>query len=155
MENALCPNCKKELKVKKCISETQAIMRCKQCGKDFSIIFDEKTFSKKFNTFNWGAFFLGWIWCFGNGKIGLGILLLFLGILIQIPYIGFIFSIPIVIIGIILGIRGNKIAWNNKKWNSVTDFEKALKAWNIAGILFTLITAIISAYTTFYYLKSL
>ena len=44
MEDALCPNCKKELKVKTCISETQAIMRCKQCKKNFNITFDEKNF---------------------------------------------------------------------------------------------------------------
>lgn len=155
MEDALCPYCKKELKVKTCISETQAIMRCKQCKKNFNITFDEKKFSRKFNTFNWGAFLLGWIWCFGNGKAGLGILLLILGFLGRTPYIGLLFAIPIIIIGIILGVKGNKIAWNNKKWNSVADFEKALKTWNLVGILFTIIIAIITAYTTFYYLNSL
>ena len=98
---------------------------------------------------------MGWIWCFGNGKAGLGILLLILGFLGRTPYIGLLFAIPIIIIEIILGVKGNKIAWNNKKWNSVADFEKALKTWNLVGILFTIIIAIITAYTTFYYLNSL
>lgn len=150
MEESLCPNCGKKLKIKKCINETQAIMRCKQCRKDYSVTFDEKAFSKKFNTFNWGAFGLGWIWCLYNGKIGTAILLLFLGFFTKIPYIGFVFSIPIVIIGIILGVRGNKIVWNNKRWNSIEDFEKALKAWNIAGILFIIITFIFCICNIFY-----
>ena len=73
MEKAVCPNCGKELSVCNYINETEAIMKCRHCNKKFKITFDEKTFPSKINSFNWGAFLSGGLWCLFNGKIGLGL----------------------------------------------------------------------------------
>jgi hypothetical protein len=36
---------------------------------------------------------------------------------------------------IIIGIKGNKWAWQNLKWESVESFQAKQKAWNIFGFL--------------------
>ena len=82
-----------------------------------------------------GAFLMGWIWCLGNGKKGLGFLLFLLYCFMNIPYIGILFSIPGLIIYFWLGVKGNKISWNNKAWKSVEEFEKAQRSWTIAGVI--------------------
>ena len=135
MEKTVCPNCGEKLVVDKCLGEKDAVMKCRHCKKGFNVSFDEKTFPTKFNSFNWGAFLMGWIWCLGNGKKGLGVLLFLLYCFMNIPYIGILFSIPGLIISFWLGVRGNKIAWNNKAWKSVEEFEKAQRSWTIAGVI--------------------
>ena len=53
----------------------------------------------------------------------------------NLPYIGILFSIPGLIIYFWLGVKGNKISWNNKAWKSVEEFEKAQRSWTIAGVI--------------------
>lgn len=109
MEKAVCPNCGKELSVCNYINETEAIMKCRHCNKKFKITFDEKTFPSKINSFNWGAFLSGGLWCLFNGKIGLGLFMLLLAL-----FQNWFFSILIIIICLYLGIEGNKLAWDGK-----------------------------------------
>ena len=135
MEKTVCSNCGEKLVVDKCLGEKDAVMKCRHCKKSFNVSFDEKTFPAKFNSFNWGAFLMGWIWCFANGSVGLGILSLLLTFLWNLPYIGLIFLIPDIIVLIYLGRKGNKIAWNNKEWKSVEEFKKVQKGWLIGGII--------------------
>jgi hypothetical protein len=67
--------------------------------------------------FNWGAFFLTWIWGIGNG-VWISFLALILGI----------------IWSIVLGIKGNEWAWQHKKWNSIEHFKKTQKIWSKWGV---------------------
>ena len=57
---------------------------------------------------NWGAFLFSWIWSLGNS--------VWIGLLALIPYVGFIMHF-------VLGVKGNKWAWENKKWDSVEPTE--------------------------------
>jgi hypothetical protein len=84
--------------------------------------------------FNWGAFFLTWIWGIGNG-VWISFLALILGI----------------IWSIVLGIKGNEWAWQHKKWNSVEHFKKTQKIWSkwgvglfIVGIAITILWIIVA-----------
>ncbi len=52
---------------------------------------------EEFTKWNWGAFFLSWIWCLSN-RVYLPLLLVF------IPIVNLAFPI-------IVGIKGNKWAW--------------------------------------------
>jgi hypothetical protein len=63
---------------------------------------------------SWGAFLLGWIWGIGNSTW-----IAFLGF---IPYFGFIWRF-------VLGAKGNKWAWQNKKWDSIEHFNRARRKW--------------------------
>ena len=71
--------------------------------------------------FNWGALLWGWIWAIGNG--------VWIGLLTLIPYVGFIMAI-------ILGLKGNKWAWEAQKdKKSPEEFVESQRKWTIAGVI--------------------
>jgi Tfp pilus assembly major pilin PilA len=71
---------------------------------------------------SWGAFLLNWIWAIGNRT--------WIGLLAIIPYVG-------VIVAIWLGIKGREMAWKNREWESVEQFNHVQKKWSrwAVGIL--------------------
>jgi len=73
---------------------------------------------------NWGAFFLSWIWGIGNR--------VWLALIALAPF-------PLgLAMGIILGIKGNEWAWQCKKWDSMEQFLKRQRTWmywSIAGFI--------------------
>ena len=71
---------------------------------------------------NWGAFFMNWIWSIGN-QVWIGLLALVFGI----------------IMSIILGIKGSEWAWQNRKWESVDQFKQVQRIWAIWGLVLFLI----------------
>ena len=68
---------------------------------------------------NWGAFLLTFIWGIGNN--------------VWISLIGFIpgFAIPMYIV---LGVKGNKWAWQKKKWDSIEHFKRTQRTWAKWGL---------------------
>jgi len=69
---------------------------------------------------NWGAFFLTWIWGISN-KV----------------WISFIAIAPFPIglaMGIVLGIKGNEWAWQCKKWDTIEHFRHRQRIWMYWGI---------------------
>ena len=70
---------------------------------------------------NWGAFFLTWIWGIGN-KVWLSLIAL-----IPLPFVG-------LAMGILLGIKGNEWAWQCKKWDSIEQFRHRQRIWMYWGI---------------------
>ncbi len=70
---------------------------------------------------SWGAFLFGWIWAIGNKT--------WIGLLCMIPYLGWLCRIY-------LGIKGRELAWQNKRWKSVAEFNRVQRKWSVwAGIL--------------------
>jgi len=67
---------------------------------------------------NWGAFFLNFIWAVGNRT--------WIGLLTIVPLVGYV-------IPIILGLKGNEWAWKNKKWKDIDHFKSVQKKWAIWG----------------------
>jgi hypothetical protein len=63
---------------------------------------------------NWGAFFLNWIWGVGNNT--------FIALLMFVPLVNFIMLF-------VLGAKGSSWAWQNKKWDSVEHFHKTQRKW--------------------------
>jgi hypothetical protein len=89
---------------------------------------------------NWGAFFLTWIWGIGN-NVWIALIAL-CGIL---PYIGWIVSL---VMAIILGVRGNEWAWQSKRWDSIEHFQKTQRTWMWWGLgVFLLQIALVVAVT--------
>lgn len=111
-------------------------------GKD-SIVPDEVA-----HHFNWGAFFLNWIWGIVNRTyiapivfisviFVLILAVLFIKILGPISVLlGPVSFIFLIIFSFWLGKNGNKFAWQNKKWKNIDEFHKIQKMWAIAGLLF-------------------
>ncbi len=69
---------------------------------------------------SWGAFSLNWIWAIGNKT--------WIGLLVLIPYVGFIFSF-------VLGFKGRQWAWQNKRWESVEHFQRVQRKWSFWGVV--------------------
>lgn len=70
--------------------------------------------------FNWGAFFLSWIWALAHRT--------WIGLLALIPVVGLVMCF-------VLGFKGNEWAWRNRHYPSIADFKKAQKSWAIAGLV--------------------
>lgn len=68
---------------------------------------------------NWGAFLLHWVWGVGNNTL--------VALLALLPCA--IFVMPIV-----LGLNGSKWAWQNKRWESVEQFQSVQRKWAQAGL---------------------
>lgn len=81
------------------------------------------------NKFNWGAFFLTWIWAIGNKTFNKLTLLLL--ILCLVPYVG-----PFSAIGLMLysGLTGNNRAWKSKQWRDLKHFKRVQRRWAFAGM---------------------
>lgn len=77
-------------------------------------------FPTELNHWNWGAFFLTWIWSVGN-KTWIGLLALF-------GPLAFIMAI-------VLGIKGNEWAWQNRKFESVEQFKNVQRTWARIGLI--------------------
>lgn len=68
---------------------------------------------------SWGAFLLNWIWAIGNRT--------WIGLLVLIPYLGFIMAI-------LLGIKGREWAWKNRHWDSIDHFNEVQRRWSFWGV---------------------
>lgn len=77
---------------------------------------------------NWGAFFLSWIWSIGNST--------WIGLIALVPYAGFIMAI-------VLGVKGNEWAWQNRRWESVEQFKATQKVWAIWGLILFMLSLIV------------
>jgi hypothetical protein len=75
---------------------------------------------KEIKRWNWGAFFLTWIWGLFHH--------VWLSLLVFIPYAGLVMMI-------ILGIKGSEWAWQAQHYDSIEEFKKRERKWNIAGII--------------------
>ena len=87
---------------------------------------------------NWGAFWLTWIWGIGNQ--------VWIALLALIPVVN-------IVMAFVLGAKGNEWAWKAKQWNSVEDFRRTQRVWSIIGwilgalaVLFTIIMVAISLF---------
>lgn len=69
---------------------------------------------------SWGAFFLNGIWGLGNRT--------YFALLAFIPILN-------IMMMIVLGFQGRKLAWKNKDWESIEHFEAVQRKWDIAGFV--------------------
>lgn len=69
---------------------------------------------------NWGAFFLNWIWGIGNST--------FIALLALIPVVN-------IVMLFVLGARGSRWAWRNRTWRDAEQFRRTQRNWGIAGAI--------------------
>lgn len=80
------------------------------------------------NRWNWGAFWLNWVWAAGNG--------VWWGLLALIPYVGFV-------VAIILGVNGNRSAW--EKFNgTAAEFDEKQRSWTKASWILLIVIIVLS-----------
>lgn len=84
--------------------------------------------------FNWGAFLLNWIWSIGNTSCGFAVLSTVLSF---IPLVGLGWAIY-------LGVKGNELAWQSKRWNDVEHFRRTQRTWTRVGIALFLVSVLLA-----------
>jgi len=96
---------------------------------------------------NWGAFFLDWIWAIGN-KAWIGVFLGLFAVIIYIvatqfnsEWVGWLTSI---VISVVLALKGSEWAWQNKRWDSIEHFKRTQKKWRNWGIMAAIVSFVIS-----------
>lgn len=65
---------------------------------------------------NWGAFFLNWIWGLGNGT--------YIALLMFVPFVN-------IVMPFVLGAKGDQWAWKNGRWRSAEHFRRVQRLWAI------------------------
>ena len=78
---------------------------------------------------NWGAFWLTWIWGIRNKT--------WIAFLAFIPFFGFVWAF-------FLGAKGNKWAWQNEKWETIEEYKQSQHRWAKWGLIIFIISISIS-----------
>ena len=73
---------------------------------------------------NWGAFWLTWIWGIRNRT--------YIAFLAFIPFASFVMPF-------VLGAKGNKWAWQNQKWDSIEQYKASQRRWAMWGLIIFII----------------
>ena len=76
---------------------------------------------------NWGAFWLSWIWGIGN-NVWIALLAFCLGI----------------IWSIVLGVKGNEWAWQHRRFDSLEQFKQTQAAWSKWGWIIGIISLVLA-----------
>jgi len=80
---------------------------------------------------NWGAFFLNWIWGLSNH--------VYVALLMFVPFVN-------IVMIFVLGAKGSAWAWRAKRWESVEEFKRVQRAWAIAGVIVVAAFALFAAF---------
>ena len=91
---------------------------------------DDSQFPPELKKWNWGAAGLSIIWGVYHG--------VWVSFVVLIPYVNWIWWI-------IMGLEGNKWAWQKRHWRSIEEFQEAQKKWKIWGIIFLFLPIILVA----------
>lgn len=68
---------------------------------------------------NWGAFFLNWVWGLGN-NVYIALLMFIPGVNLVMPFV--------------LGAKGNEWAWQRGNWASEQHFQRTQRIWTRVGV---------------------
>lgn len=93
------------------------------------LVIDNGPLPDELRGWNWGAFLLGWIWAVGHNV-----------------WIGLIALVPgaQLVMAIVLGIKGNEWAWQNRQFRSLEDFKETQKLWTKWGIIAAVASTLLS-----------
>jgi len=78
---------------------------------------------------NWGGFLLTWVWGIGNN--------VWWSFLVFVPYLGFL------VMPWVLAFKGNELAWQSKRWESVEHFKRVQHTWAMWGIWITVAVTVL------------
>ena len=76
------------------------------------------------NCWNWGAFFWNWIWLIPINPT-FAIIMCFANM--------FTCGLSTLVLAFYLGIKGNEMAWERKKYESIEEFQEEQKKWSLTG----------------------
>ena len=108
-------------------------------------------FPLELKRWNWGAFLFNWVWALAHNS-WFGLLALFFPVVSFLALFasGWVLAIVFfagligtVAVAILLGIKGNKLAWQNRKFANREEFESVQRIWaRVALITYAFILAL-------------
>ena len=131
-----CPFCGEEI--------LSIANKCKHCGETLSTnnpnnhVRQSANMPKELEKYNWGAFFMAWIWGLCNGMpTNIIVITIVLCILSYVPIIDFV-AAPFAL-GLLIwnGTQGNKWAWAHNNRGSVEKFNEYQKKWVFWPLIIT------------------
>ena len=115
-----CPKCGTELPTPK-TNHLNSVIKRDHPSKNTSGQGSLAVVPPEIKGWNWGAFFLWWIWGIGNN--------VYISFLTLVPYAGQI------VMPFVLGAKGNEWAWKHKRWDSIKHFQVVQWKWATAGFI--------------------
>jgi len=105
---------------------------CPRCGamRDITTTAAEDSHPPGVRGWSWGAFLLNVIWAIGNRT--------WIGLLMFVPYLWFVMPF-------VLGFKGREWAWQNRRWESVEQFNRVQREWSRDGLISAAIIAVLLA----------
>lgn len=94
--------------------------------------------SDEINCWNWGAFFWNWIWLIPINPT-FAIIMCFANM--------FTCGLSTIILAFYLGIKGNEMAWERKKYRNIEEFQEEQKKWTLTGWICVFIPTFINIVT--------
>lgn len=110
--------------------------------------YSQADIDKALEKWNWGAFFCSWLWAVVH-KIYWPLLILVVGC---IPYIGQVCSLCLCVY---LGLKGSKLGWESGIYKDFESYERIQRKWAIGGLIWFILSVIVSAYGVFVTLSML
>jgi len=91
--------------------------------------------------FSFGAAGITTLWCFFHGRVGLGILFLVSGVfLVPISRASVAGALVVEAIGwtiaVVMGLNGSRIAWEERRYQTVEELSSGERGWTVAGVIF-------------------
>ena len=77
---------------------------------------------------NWGAFGFNWIWGIGNDT--------WIALLMFVPVANLVMLV-------LLGVKGNEWAWQNKRWESIEQFKRVQHLWAKVWVILLIVTVVL------------
>lgn len=109
--------------------------------------------------FNWGAFFIGWIWAIFNGawkNVWPIFLIQVICFVLANFFLSFLFFLIIFVLEVYIGFKGNEWSYyGTKKWKNLEHFTEVQRIWAGASIVISLFlnSVLFSLFTLFSILK--
>jgi len=96
---------------------------------------------------NWGGFFIPYLWLVGHGRLGAG---LFLMLSLGIPFAGFLHVFLYPAAALYLGFNGYELAWKHQPYHSVEQLREREREWTMWGIFLAVLTFLLVGFGLLY-----
>jgi hypothetical protein len=100
------------------------------------------------NQWCWSGFLGGVFWALYNRLPAPALIFLVGSILINVFELWYLFPALIVGFHVFLGLKGNKLAWTNREFESKADFRDVQRAWMAGGVCLLLLEMVLVSYRT-------
>jgi hypothetical protein len=85
---------------------------------------------------NWGGFFMPYLWLIGHGRLSLAMLL---WLSASLPFIGALHLIIYPVTAFYLGFNGYELAWRYQPYHSLEQLHATERSWTLWGVVFVVL----------------